>query len=729
MLYIFMKPALSNDTIEGTLLRIRYHDRENDFVSLDVLTGDENVIRAVGAYPNPVRDEQLTLEGGYTPHAGLGRVFAFTRFRARPPVGMEARIRYLSDLCEISSEHARQFIDRFGDELIGIIETHHDQLMQIDGIDHHAALAIHERYMSQKAQDRLAVLLEQMGVGSSALAKLRQHLGHGQVDEMLRENPYLLTLYAEYSFKEIDQLAEKLNATGHLDRLPAAILALLRHRATHGHTVISLTELCNDIKPVIRKHIVKEEIILQTAIKRLQKAELIVVIDEQLILHSIYHAEVDIMRGLKRIQTGEREYDTGLNLAWLIEKLSPKPHFINPTVLLEAILRNKIITIDINDERIAKECLLIIQQLFKYVQADVVMCCPGRGDAAQLSKWLKIEVYSPSNLLQDTGMGTMTFREDRPLYTDAVIVYRAETMSTLKMADIVRAVPANACLILVGEERLLSPEGPGDPYRTLRHFDNIVTNLTFGIKLDKQASLLDTFKDHLRLGLSPPLPKKLCLGDSLWVFPAEEKNGTQILNVIMNTVLPKFERAKKEETVVFCVGPKGEREKWQLAYQQISQTRETPTLLNGLTVYQNDVLRINKDIPDYDLTEGTMVKLMNVKRGPCAIVQPFGIKETYALDGSQLSHIDHAYFSPVNQIGARVDNVILYGVSPYASHIHIEQLYYAARIAKKRLILIGDVNSLIASTTLPRRHRQCGLFKLLSDEYENQANTVKEHAG
>jgi exodeoxyribonuclease V alpha subunit len=103
-----------------------------------------------------------------------------------------------------------------------------------------------------------------------------------------------------------------------------------------------------------------------------------------------------------------------------------------------------------------------ILEIFSAKGRRCALCAPTGRAAKRLSETTGREAKTIHRLLEfDPGMGGFNRDRDNPLEADLIVVDEASMVDVVLMNQLVRAVPAGACLVLVGDVDQLPSVGPG----------------------------------------------------------------------------------------------------------------------------------------------------------------------------------------------------------------------------------------------------------------------------
>ena len=83
-------------TVDGTVSSVVFHNEENGYAVLRLVTGDGELITAVGCIPFPAPGEDLILTGTWMTHPQHGEQFRAEQAERHLPTDAGEILRYLS---------------------------------------------------------------------------------------------------------------------------------------------------------------------------------------------------------------------------------------------------------------------------------------------------------------------------------------------------------------------------------------------------------------------------------------------------------------------------------------------------------------------------------------------------------------------------------------------------------------------------------------------------------
>src|ERR1022692_1595425 len=235
------------EEISGLIERVTFHNDESGFCVLRVKTqGHREETTVVGSLPAVTAGEWLVADGWWVRDKEHGLQFKAAMMKTVPPTTPEGIERYLgSGLVKgIGSVLAKKLVERFGAEVLGIIENQIAELQTVDGIGPKRRERIEAAWRQAKQVREIMLFLHSHGVSTSRAVRIFKAYGK-QAIEKVRSNPYMLAkdIYG-IGFATADQIAQKLGIPrDSLDRARAGIDHVLLEATSDGHCALPLGKL------------------------------------------------------------------------------------------------------------------------------------------------------------------------------------------------------------------------------------------------------------------------------------------------------------------------------------------------------------------------------------------------------------------------------------------------------------------------------------------------------
>ncbi len=479
----------------GVLERVTFHNPENGFlVGRFCSETDGELCTVTGVLPDPREGQRLQVCGCWEEHARYGAQFAAQSFLPLPPNSCEGMVRYLSSGFKgIGVRTAERIVKAFGEQTFDVIDQHPERLNEVPKLRKPAIAALQQGWETHR--QRREVLLFLHSAGLSPLFAQRIHAEYGEQSlKMMQQHPYQLALEVQgIGFRSADALARH-NGLGqdHPQRLEAGLFYAMEDWRSHGHTAMPHQQAVMQAAQMLE---VPLEQINQAAARLCDSGHLKVLQSDSAEQH-LHGAASDstasdstaseIVGGreaqppqwlqLSQMERTERE------LAQMLARLAGKSTKTEPGEFSETIKRiEKAAAISLSPQQ--QEA---IQQAFQHrvlvitggpgtgkttivrfilalsqKQAGKLALCAPTGKAAkQLSQAAGHPAQTIHRLLEASHQGFARNRS-RPLEVAQVIVDESSMLDTTLMHALLRALPAQAHLIMVGDVDQLPSVGPG----------------------------------------------------------------------------------------------------------------------------------------------------------------------------------------------------------------------------------------------------------------------------
>ena len=510
------------ESITGAVDSIVYSRDATGYAVLRVTADDGAAITMVGCIPRPVPGETIAANGRWIVHPSFGKQFEVADFERTLPASANALLAYLKSgtLPGVGNVTAKLLLEKFGADILDIIETNPEKLTAVKGISKKRALDIGRAFSEQNIVRRLIEFLSSHKLPPNHALNLYKHYGSDAMTR-LKENPYILVSF-DLTFEMADTLAHNLGiAPDSFIRQKAGVLYELRYNLDQGHCYIPFDKLCTVTCALLGL----EGIDIGEAID-------ILTIDGYIIrenvrgkdacyLAEIYNAECYIAERALQLSASEPKITNHLN-----EYIENVERGLNLT--LESLQREAVSVA-------AKSSLFVltggpgtgktttvraIVELLEYLGLKVGLAAPtGRAakrmsdvtgrDAVTIHRFLG---FSPCG---ETGGFAFYHNAETPLPHDAVIVDETSMVDVPLMSALLEALRDDARLILVGDADQLPAVGPGNVLNDFLLCDRIDSVRLTEIFRQAAGSKIVTGAHAVNAGKLPDLSNNgdlFCLG-------------------------------------------------------------------------------------------------------------------------------------------------------------------------------------------------------------------------
>jgi exodeoxyribonuclease V alpha subunit len=463
-----LTPSNPTEPLAGSVERVTFHSEETGFCVLRVkVRGHRDLVTVVGTTATITPGEYIEGQGWWVTDRTYGLQFKTQHLRAVPPSTLEGIEKYLGSgmVKGIGPHFAKKLVQAFGEQVFDVIEQTPERLTELDGIGPKRKKRVVDAWAAQKVIRDIMVFLHTHGVGTARAVRIYKTYGD-EAMVRVRENPYRLALDIHgIGFKTADTLAQRLGIPRDaVIRAQAGVHHVLQEFAEDGHCAVHHDELIDTAATLLEIPVttIEQAVELECQEERLIAAD----IDGKpcLFLMPLYRAEVGVASHLLRLLHGALPWgqiDPERAIPWVEEKtgrtLSPSQH--------EAVamaLQSKV-TVITGGPGVGKTTVVTsILQILQAKKQRVLLCAPTGRAAKRLSEATGREAKTIHRLLEfePTSIG-FVHGQTNPLRADLVVVDEVSMVDVVLMHQLLRAIPDNAAVLLVGDVDQLPSVGPG----------------------------------------------------------------------------------------------------------------------------------------------------------------------------------------------------------------------------------------------------------------------------
>jgi exodeoxyribonuclease V alpha subunit len=456
--------------LTATISRVTYRSDSSGYtVARATNDVEDRPFTMVGRLPVLTLGERVRVTGQWVTHPRFGRQLEVDSFERLLPRTKEAIARYLgSGLIEgIGPKLAERLVNEFGEETLSVIEQSPQMLERVRGISAAKAGAIFEAVKRNSGLRDLTLLLEETGLGARFASRIFAAYGDSSIT-IVREDPYRLARDIwGIGFARADALARNLGVDAEDPRrVDAGVDAVLVRSTELGDVFFPEEELAQGaanllgIDVSVAKEGVRRNVLRGKAIQE----------DERIypcILHLAETSAAQLLRSLLKREGGDGLPfdDAGLEALQRERGLRLSE---DQTAALELAHRSRIFVLTGGPGTGKTTLTRFLLDLLESHRLEVVLAAPTGRAARRLSEATGREACTIHRLLAfDPASGVFGRDEDNPIPAGVVLIDEASMMDLRLFESLLRALPGDARLILVGDANQLPSVGPGDVLRDL----------------------------------------------------------------------------------------------------------------------------------------------------------------------------------------------------------------------------------------------------------------------
>ncbi len=470
------------EELTGQVDRVTYTNQENGFSVLRLrVAGRRDPVTVVGTFVSVNPGESLRLEGRWGHHPRHGEQFQVERYETLTPATADGIEKYLGSglIKGIGPVTARRIVARFGEHTLDVIDADIERLLEVEGIGPYRIERIRKAWEDQKEIRQVMVFLRSHGVSAAFATRIFKTYGRDSLD-VVRQNPYRLAMdIAGIGFVTADKIARALGfETDSPVRAEAGILYLLFRATEEGHFCLPQGLLLENGRELLNipSETLEGAVTRLIEDRRVFRETLPPAVAETfgdpfaLYLKGYHTAEVQIARRLRQLldyPLPPRRVDPLQALSRLQGRL---PFRLAPSQeeAVKRALTDRVLIITGGPGTGKTTLVRAVLAAYRTMNARVCLAAPTGRAAKRLNEATGHPAATIHRLLEfSPHAGGFQRHEEKPLKADLVVIDEASMLDGLLAHHLVKAVPAHATLVFVGDVDQLPSVGPGNVLQDL----------------------------------------------------------------------------------------------------------------------------------------------------------------------------------------------------------------------------------------------------------------------
>ena len=703
--------GLEEEGLQAQIQRITYVNEDTGYtVARASVPGFPEPVTIVGNLLALSPGEVLRVQGSWERHPKFGRQFRVKRHETLLPQTVQGIRKYLGSglIKGIGPVMAARIVAKFGDKTLEIIDKNIGRLTSVQGLGRKRVRMIKQAWDDQKEIRSIMIFLQEHGIGLSHATKIFKRYGQRSI-AVVSQNPYkLATEISGIGFKTADRIARRLGfVTDAPVRVEAGILYVLNQLAEEGHVYYPyepLIERCRDILKVDRDTIVKafsalaleEKIVIEDLNRDLETFEPNL---KAVYLARFHVSENGIARHILRLASSKksvRHMDPEKAIEWVQKRV----HLRLALRQIEAVkhaVSDKALIITGGPGTGKTTIIHAVIQIYAAVGARIFMAAPTGRAAKRMSEATGHRASTIHRMLAFNWQGGgFRHNEQNPIPADVIVLDEASMIDNILMNHLLKAIPSEATLIVVGDSNQLPSVGPGNVLKDMIHSGLIPVVELSEIFRQARESLIIVNAHRINQGMLPKHPGKE-LGDYYFIEEGDPDQALQkILELVSRRVPQRFRLNPKEDIQVLAPMHKG----------TLGTENLNVVLQNALNPAQKELVRGERRFRLYDkvmqIRNNYEKEVFNGDIGLIQSIDPENNEITVSYDGrpveydySELDEIVLAYAISVHKSqGSEYPAVILPILPQHHLLLQRNLIYTAVTRGKRLVVMVGTKRAL-----------------------------------
>ena len=518
--------------------RITFQNQENGYSIMKVkVKGYNDLVTIVGSLLDVPVGSVLLCDGDWKVDKRYGNQFVVETWQEVMPATIYGIEKYLgSGLVKgIGPKFAHLIVEKFGTETIDIIETDIERLYEVVGIGKKRVEKIRDSWEKQKDIKDVMLFLQGYGVSTAYAAKIYRQYGKDSI-ETVKANPYKLAddIWG-IGFKTADGIANKMGyEKNDIRRCKSGLNYTLNQLSDEGHVYAVEEQLVEAAKKLLEAD---EEPIRQAMSEMLANDELKQEKDA-IYLPPFYFSEVGTARKILGLLSHS---ETRKNVPLNIDAIQKSSGIVYDDVQIAAIKQAvdaKVMVLTGGPGTGKTTTTQGIIAAFKTMGLRILLAAPTGRAAKRMSEATGMEAKTIHRLLEYNPADGYKRNDENPLEGDALIVDECSMVDIMLMYNLMKAIPTDMRLVLVGDIDQLPSVGAGNVLHDIIDSERVPVIRLTRIFRQAQTSRIVMNAHAINKGNFPDISNGKDTDFFFIKMEDSEKVASQIVNLVQNR-LPK----------------------------------------------------------------------------------------------------------------------------------------------------------------------------------------------
>ena len=700
---------------------ITYQNEKNGWSVMKVkVKGYDNLVTLTGSLLDVPVGSVLLVDGDWRVDPKYGQQFVAQSWTEVMPATLYGIEKYLgSGLVKgIGPAYAKAIVSRFGLETIDVIENDIERLLEVPRLGKKPMEKIRDSWEKQKDIKEVMLFLQGHGVSPTFAAKIYRKYEKESIAKV-KENPYQLAddIWG-IGFKTADSIASKMGyEKNDPRRCRSGILYALNELAEEGHVYAEPEQLVEAASKLLEA----EETPVRHALASMMEAKDVIADNDVIYLPPFYHAENGSARRLQSLLSDTSLFNSDIAAEPEAEYGAKSGDIVYDEVQQEAIqkaLDSKVMVLTGGPGTGKTTTTQGIIAAFKARHMSILLAAPTGRAAKRMTEATGMEAKTIHRLLEYNPMDGYKRNDENPLEGDALIVDECSMIDILRFYNLMKAIPSNMRLILVGDIDQLPSVGAGNVLRDIIDSQQIPVVRLTRIFRQAQSSRIVMNAHAINAGQFPNIRNGL---DTDFFFINQE-DADEMVKLIIGLVrdrLPKKYGYPPKEIQVLTPMQRGTVGAGNLNIElQNALNPAGPSLARGgYTFRQGDKVMQIRNNYDKNVFNGDIGYITAVDTNERTLTVTFDSR-LVEYDISELDEIVLAYAVTIHKSqGSEFPVVVMPVTMKHFVMLQRNLIYTGITRAKKICVLVGTTKALayaIKQNTVSKRNT-----KLKERLYEN----------
>ncbi len=721
------------ENIQCIVEKIIYQDSESGFYIIKCQNDEySDLITVLGNLQGISVGSTIYAEGRWENDIRYGKQFRAEKWHEEMPNTLNGIMKYLSSgfIKGIGKKYAKRIVQKFGENTLDIIDNYPQRLKEVEGLGSKRIELIVESWKEQKEIRNIMISLQELDISSLFAIKIYEAYGDECID-IIRNNPYKLVDDIQgIGFKKADAIASKVGiAKDSYIRLQSGISYSLKSLSEDGHCFAYKDQLLCEAESILNVDKSGIEITVDDMIN----SSAIINDGDALYLRSFYFSELGCAKKLMSIAHSKKKAE--IDIEKIISQLKKESDIEYDKMQIAAIKKSLlcnllVITGGPGTGKTTITCGII--KVFSKLKYKIKLAAPTGRAAKRMTEATGIGAKTIHRLLEyQPGYG-FNRNESFPIDADVLILDECSMIDIMLMYSLLRALPDQIILILIGDIDQLPSVGPGNVLK-----DIVESNVVPVVRLEKifrqaQDSRIITNSHLINEGKMPILQG----GKDSDFFFATQTSNEDIVNTIVQFCtknLPNYYHVDPFKDIQVLT-PMQHGICGTINLNQLLQEALNPSdkfLKHGDTIFRvNDKVMQTSNDYEKDVFNGDMGIVSSIDTEEEMLNVNFDGR-IVCYDNTDVDELVLSYAITIHKSqGSEYPIVVIPITLSHSIMLQRNLIYTAVTRAKKILVLVGDKKALeyaVNNLTTTKRNTKLKqrLYELKAQSAENKINSQK----
>lgn len=674
--------------------RITYQNPDNGYSIMKVkVKGYNDLVTLVGNLLDVPVGSVLLCDGDWKVDKKYGSQFVAESWEEVMPATIYGIEKYLgSGLVKgIGPKFAHLIVEKFGTETIDIIESDINRLYEVVGIGKKRVEKIAESWEKQKDIKNVMIFLQGYGVSTAYAAKIYRQYGKESIDKV-KDDPYRLAddIWG-IGFKTADGIASKMGyEKNDLRRCRSGILFTLGQLSNEGHVYAEEEQLLTTAKSLLEA---EEEPIRQAMDDMIQTKDLIKE-DESIYMPPFFYAENGTAKRLVELTEAEDKKKPVFNIDAISKSTGIEYDEVQVDAIRQAV-ESKVMVLTGGPGTGKTTTTQGIIAALKTAGMSIILAAPTGRAAKRMSEATGMEAKTIHRLLEYNPMDGYKRNDENLLDGDALILDECSMIDILLMNNLMKAIPANMRLIMVGDIDQLPSVGAGNVLRDIIDSKKIPVIRLTRIFRQAQSSRIVMSAHAINEGRFPDLSN----GQNTDFFFMKQEDPNAVAETIVKLVRDRLPKAYNMTTSNIQVLTPMQRgivgaSNLNLMLQEALNPNKTGLSRGGFTFRKGDRVMQIRNNYDKNVFNGDLGYVVDVNMEDRTLTVMFD-DNSVEYEVSELDELSLAYSNTIHKSqGSEYPIVVMPVLMTHFVMLQRNLIYTGITRAKKICVLIGTSKAL-----------------------------------